>query len=233
MQNNDVAQRFTHLSTPLVSDAALRLGLALRIAPAGLTPVHATARRVAGRVAPALHLGSVDVFLEANGRAAPGDVLVIDNEGRRDEGCIGDLTVLDAWSAGVRGVLVWGCHRDTAELQQIALPVFSYGACPAGPRRLDPPSSRTPTFGDASFSGDDFVFADEDGALFIGAERVAEVLDGAESIATVERRQAAAIRDGRSLREQLRFDEYLAARERDAAYTLRKHLSAIGGAIEV
>ena len=229
----NVAERFAQLTTPLVSDAALRLGLTLRLAPAGLTAVHATARRVAGRVAPAVHRGSVDVFLEANARAARGDVLVIDNEGRRDEGCIGDLTVLDAWSAGISGVLVWGCHRDTAELQQIALPVFSYGSYPAGPRRLDPPSARTPTFGDAPFSGEDYVFADDDGAIFIEAARVAEVLDVAESIASVERRQAASIRDGHSLRAQLRFDEYLAARERDASYTLRKHLAAIGGAVEV
>jgi hypothetical protein len=33
--------------------------------------------------------------------------------------------------------MVWGLHRDTAELTQIALPVFSYGRCPAGPVRID------------------------------------------------------------------------------------------------
>lgn len=229
----NVAERFTQLTTPLISDAALRLGLSLRLAPVGLAAVHATARRVAGRVAPALHLGSVDVFLAAHSRAERGDVLVIDNEGRRDEGCIGDLTVLDAWSAGIAGVLVWGCHRDTAELQQIALPVFSYGSYPAGPRRLDPPAARTPSFGDAPFSAADYVFADDDGAIFVEADRVAEVLDAAESIAAVERRQADAIRAGKSLRAQLRFDEYLAVRERDATYTLRRHLTAIGGAVEV
>lgn len=229
----NVAQRFARLTTPLVSDAAMRVGLALRIAPAGLLPAHATERRVAGRVAAAHHRGSVDVFLEAIGRAEKGDVLVIDNEGRRDEACIGDLTVLEAWSAGLAGVLVWGCHRDTAELQQIAMPVFSYGAYPGGPRRLDPPAARALAFGDVPFSGSDYVFADEDGAIFVEDARVSEVLDAADSIASVERRQAAAIREGRPLRTQLRFDEYLAARERDPAYTLRHHLAAIGGAIEV
>ncbi len=229
----DVAERFAQLTTPLLSDAALRLGIPLRLAPTGLTPVHPAAPRCAGRVAPAHHLGSVDVFLEAIGRAAPGDVLVIDNEGRRDEGCIGDLTVLEAHTAGLAGMLVWGCHRDTAELLQIPMPVFSYGAFPAGPRRLDPSSTHALTFGDAPFSGDDSVFADEDGAIFIETARVSAVLDAAETIAKTERRQAALIREGRSLRAQLRFDEYLAAREHDAAYTLRKHLVAIGGAIEV
>ncbi|HEX6095063.1 MAG TPA: RraA family protein [Thermoanaerobaculia bacterium] len=229
----DVAERFAQLTTPLIADAALRLGLTLRVAPAGLQAVHRTLRRVAGRVAPAVHRGSVDVFLEANARAARGDVLVIDNQGRRDEGCIGDLAALDAWSAGIAGVLVWGCHRDTADLREIALPVFSYGACPAGPQRLEPPSERAPLFGDAPFGAADYVFIDDDGAIFIEASRVAEVLDAAQEIARVERRQAALVREGRSLRAQLRFDEYLALRERDPAYTLRRHLLTTGGAVEV
>jgi regulator of RNase E activity RraA len=42
-------------------------------------------QRVAGRVLPVRHYGSVDVFLEALGRAEAGDVLVVDNGGRLDE----------------------------------------------------------------------------------------------------------------------------------------------------
>ena len=226
--------RFAALSTPLLCDAALKLGLTLRLAPPGLAPVHPSLRAVAGPVAAARHLGSVDVFLETIGRATAGDVLVIDNDGRRDEGCIGDLTALDAWAGGVAGILVWGCHRDTAELRGVPVAVFSYGSCPAGPRRLDPPDAgHALTFGGAPFGPGDWVFADEDGALFVDAPSVPAVLELAERIAGTERRQAAAIRGGLSLRAQLRFDEYLARRERDPGYTLRRHLDAIGGAVEV
>jgi len=40
------------------------------------------------------------------------------------------------------------------------------------------------------------------------------------------------MRAGKSLREQLRFDEYLARRVTDPSYTFRKHLQVVGGAIE-
>src|SRR3984885_6612605 len=71
-------EAFAGLSTPLVADACVRCGVPLRAAPAGIRAVVA-GQRVAGRVLPARHYGSVDVFLEALGRDGAGDVLVIDN----------------------------------------------------------------------------------------------------------------------------------------------------------
>ena len=64
---------------------------------------------IAGRVFPVRHYGSVDVFLEAINLATPGDVLVIDNGGRLDEACIGDLIALEAHAAGMAGVVIWDC----------------------------------------------------------------------------------------------------------------------------
>ena len=234
MNNQYLNNLFAELSTPLVSDACLRLEIPLRVAPQGIHPLIPDSR-IAGRVLPAQHYGSVDIFLEAMGTAQQGDILVIDNRGRADEGCIGDLTALEAQACGLAGIIVWGCHRDTPELVQIGFPVFSYGAYPAGPQRLDPRNPEAlneALFGDFKVTKEDVVFADADGVIFVPDRKAEEALSTARSIWESERRQAQEIASGKKLRDQLGFDDYLARRSADPGYTFRQHLRAIGGAIE-
>jgi 4-hydroxy-4-methyl-2-oxoglutarate aldolase len=234
--NREVSSAFAELSTPLLADACVRLKVPLRIAPPGVRPVTATAKsRLAGRVLPVRHYGSVDIFLEALENGQPGDVLVVDNGGRTDEGCVGDLTALETQACGLAGIIIWGCHRDTAELIEIGFPIFSYGICLAGPLRIDGRDQDAFTsahFGDAIVTKEDVVFADADGVLFVSGGKAENVIATAKSIFQREREQAREIQRGRKVREQLRFDEYLARRSADSNYTLRKHLRAIGGAIE-
>ena len=234
MEPESLSRAFGELSTPLIADAALRLKIPLRISPPGIQPVTPD-QRLAGPALLVRHFGSVDIFLEAMQGARPGEVLVIDNGGRMDEGCIGDLTALEAKHCGLAGIVVWGAHRDTTELRQIHLPIFSYGACPSGPQRLDLRDSsalRSARFGNFLVEPGDLVFADDDGCLFVTAERVDELLSVAREIWQRERHQAEAIKSGRSLREQLEFAQYLEKRTADPSYTFREHLRKISGAIE-
>ncbi len=227
--------RFATLTTPHLADACLRAGVAVRCAPTGLRAVVA-GMRVAGRVLPAVHAGSVDVFLEAVSAAQPGDVLVADNGGRLDEACIGDLAVLDAAAGGITGIVIWGLHRDSADIRSIGMPLFSLGALPTGPQRLDPRSPdalAVAHVGEWTVTKADAVFGDEDGVLFVPLDCVDEVLELAAGIAATEGRQADEIRAGRSLREQVRFGDYLVARAANPGLTFRDHLRGVGVEIEV
>ena len=103
------------------------------------------------------------------------------------------------------------------------------------PGRLDerePEALVTARFGPHLVSAGDIVFADDDGVLFVAAERAEQVLVTAHQIWQTERDQARWIREGQTLREQTAFDDYLARRAADPSYTFRRYLRRIGGAIE-
>ena len=235
MDNKKLKKAFSELSTPLITDACMRLGVFMRIAPIGIKPLVA-GWKIAGRVLPVRHSGSVDIFLEAMATADVGDILTIDNAARRHEGCIGDLTALEAQAMGLGGIAVWGFHRDTLQLIKIGFPVFSYGSYPAGPKRAYPRGSNaltTARFGDFKLTADDVVLGDEDGVVFALLQDIEDIISLARKIAETEQRQAENIKKGKTLSQQLKFDEYLKKRSKNSAYTLRQHLQKIGGAIEV
>ncbi len=234
MDEQELRQRFALLTTAHLADACIRAQLGVRCAP---SPVRAVVpgSRLAGRVCPARHAGSVDVFLEAFQRASAGDVLVADNGGRLDESCVGDLVALDAQAAGLAGIVIWGLHRDTADIVEAGLPVFSMGSIPTGPLRLDaraPDALESATVGDWTVGREDLVLGDDDGVLFVPASRAADLFALAETIRDTERRQADQIHAGTSLRSQVQFDAYLARRQQEPSLTFREHLRSVRGAIE-
>ncbi|MFD5831004.1 RraA family protein [Lentzea sp. NPDC060358] len=215
------------LTTAHLADACVRAHIPVRTV--GLKPV-VPGTKTSGRVLPARHAGSVDVFLEALGRSEPGDVLVVDNDGRLDEACVGDMVVREVQAAGLAGVVIWGLHRDTWELREIGLPVFSLGANPTGPLTLRdraPEALSTAEVDQWTVTTDDLVFGDDDGVLFVPSSHLESLVAKARGIRDLERAQAQRLRQGESLRSQLRFDEYLGS-----GLTFREHLRKIGGAVE-
>ncbi|HEX2916287.1 MAG TPA: RraA family protein [Chloroflexia bacterium] len=234
MDHHELQSRFAALTTAHLADACIRAQVQVRCAPASLRPV-IPGSRLAGRVAPARHVGSVDIFLEALEEAQVGDVLVVDNCGRLDESCVGDLMALEAQAAGLEGIVIWGLHRDTAEIRAIGMPVFSLGAIPTGPQRLDirpQDALEAADVGEWRVNRENLVVGDDDGVLFVPANGAAELFTIAETIRDTERRQAEKVRTGHSLRNQMQFSRYLAQRQQSPSLSFRDYLRATGGAIE-
>lgn len=221
------------LPTAALADAAVRLGIPVAAAPVSLVPL-LPGRPFLGPAAPVTHLGSVDVLLETIDDAPDGAVLVVDNGGRRDEACVGDLMLLEAAGAGMAGAVIWGLHRDTAQLREIGLPVFSLGASPFGPRRVPPAGTamRSAMLDGIPVRPGDWIAADDDGVLVVGDGRRDELFAQARHIQQVEGAQAERMRAGTSLRVQLDFARYRELQAGDPTLTLRRYLAETGGAIE-
>lgn len=233
MDASELQRLYPDLTTPHVADASMRLGIPVRQAPASVAALWEDTH-VVGRVLPTQHTGSVDVFLEAIEHSRPGDVLVVDNRGRQDEACVGDLVTMEAMQAGLAGIIIDGLHRDSRELRAIRLPVFSQGALPTGPQHIDPqPTDATEVahIGEHQVTSADFALGDDDGVLFLPLDRAADIAEIAATIRDTERRQAATMRTGTTLRTQAHFTDFLTAREADGI-TFRQHLRSIGGEIE-
>ena len=222
-------------TTPFIADACVQLALPVRIGPFGLK-CNFPGSTVAGPARPARHAGSVDVFLEAIAASQRGDVLVIDNGGRTDEGCIGDLVVGEAFMTGIAATICWGAHRDTGAVAAIGARVWSLGTCPNGPlelRRRTMTALTAASLGPVTVTPDDYVFADDDGVVVVAGENLDRVIETAKDIAAREGAQAVRLLKGELLRSQFDLDSYVTRRQADQNYTFREHLKAFGGAIEI
>ena len=191
----DVLERLRDLDACAVSDALDSLGLPGAIA--GIVPLWAGGR-VSGRVRtvalrrlgdgeaspPGSHLGAATID-----SAAPGDVIVVANDGRDDSAAWGGLLSAAAQRAGVAGVVVDGACRDVDEAAELGFPIFARSSTPvsARGRTVQDATDGPVTIGDLTVETGDLVVADRSGVVFIPSDSADEVLAAAEGIVDRER----------------------------------------------
>lgn len=164
-----------------------------------------------------------------------GSILVVDNAGRRDEACVGDLTAWAARGQGLAGMVVWGLHRDTLDLRRMEFPTWSLGTIPTGPQRLEARAADAMAraqVGSVQATREDWVYADDDGVVFVQGSERKDVESRAREIVATERKQAERAAAGTTISTQLDIAGFVEARRKDATLTFREHLRARRGAIE-
>jgi regulator of RNase E activity RraA len=200
-KENDIVARLAKLDTCAVSDALDRLGL--RGATIGVRPVwpcpRVVGRAVTVKVKPAglekskQHLGTPAI--EA---AQPGDIIVVDHNGRPDVSAWGGLLSLASKMKGLSGVVIDGACRDADESREVGFPVYARAVVPvtARGRVMQDAINVEVQFAGVQVHSGDLVIADGSGVVFIPREKEAEVVAEAEAIAQREAKMAEAIRSG-------------------------------------
>lgn len=203
-EDRELVAIFEGLDTPGISDAMDKLGLpgqCLGIMP--LADYESTAvgpaftvKYVSASTPP----GTVGDFIDD---VAPGDFVVIDNDGRPDCTVWGDIMTQYATARGFAGTIIDGVCRDVSKALGDGYPMFTRGRfMRTGKDRVQIEAINiTVSIGGARVSPRDIVVADANGVVVVPRERAREVAETARMIEAVESRIREAIAGGKSLRQ--------------------------------
>ena len=121
--------------------------------------------------------------------AEPGDVIVVDAGGFRDQAVVGEI--MAGWAArrGIAGLVIWGAIRDSAEIRDGAFPVFASGVTHRGPYKDGPGEINVPiALAGMPVHPGDIVVGDADGVVAVPLAAAEAVLASARRIRDKEAR---------------------------------------------
>ncbi|HKR89905.1 MAG TPA: RraA family protein [Phenylobacterium sp.] len=216
MNDQELSARLKKAGATAVSDALDRLGI--KGQAIGIVPVART-MRFAGRAFTIRMLpvgltgGSVGDYIDD---VAPGQVVVIDNDGRMDATVWGDILTWVASQRGVAGTVIDGVCRDSDRCVELGYPVFARASTMrTGKDRVTADAYNVAVqIAGVRVEPGDWLLGDADGVVCIPASRAVEVLTIAEQIEAVEDEIREAIRQGKRLDEARRDLGYHALQTR-------------------
>ncbi len=140
-------------------------------------------------------------------RAPAGSALAVEVGIERERGYWGEVLATAAQARGIAGLVIDGCVRDVAALEEHGFPVFSSGVALPGATKESPGASGgSAEVGDVRVQTGDWLVGDADGVTVVAAAELEDIL--AAGTARAEREQAmfAALRDGKTTVELLGLD---------------------------
>lgn len=187
--------RLARLGTATIGDVA---GPSVRIVDGAIRPIAPNGAAISGHAftvgcAPgdnlALHLALLSV--------RPGDMLVVDYGGSVETGPFGEIMALAAQHRGVRGLIIDGAIRDSAEIAAMGFAVYCRGLAIPGTSKADRGRiGEGAIVGGISVRQGDVIVADRDAIVVVDPFDASDILDrGAERLA-MEARMMDRIRQG-------------------------------------
>lgn len=200
--DQDIVALFEGLDTPGVSDAMDKLGIPGQCL--GIAPLDNYRGTVVGPAFTVKYVscgqpaGTVGDFIDD---VAPGDVIVIDNDGRTDCTVWGDIMTQYAGIRKIAATVIDGVCRDVAKALGDGYPMFTRGRfMRTGKDRVEVASVNTPiSVGTARVAARDIVVADANGVVVVPRARAREVAETARRIEGVESRIREQIAAGKTL----------------------------------
>jgi 3-hexulose-6-phosphate synthase / 6-phospho-3-hexuloisomerase len=193
--DEEVREILSRVSSPNCSDAMHRGG-----AMTGVFPISGDGKMVGKAVTVQTFAGDWAKPVEAIDIAAPGDVIVINNDGGTHVAPWGELATLSCRQKGVAGVVIDGAVRDVDDIRRMRFPLFARATVPnAGePKGFGEINTEIMCAGQRVRPGD-WIIGDESGVVVIPRERAYEVARRALEVKKNEERIREEIRRGNTL----------------------------------
>lgn len=200
---DEIVEQYKMLDTPSITDAMDRLGLTGGLL--GITPV-VRGTKLCGQAFTVHYTacgqvhGTVGDFLDD---VEPGEVVVIDNSGRRHCTVWGDIMSFYASAHEIAGTVIDGVCRDVPTIVDLGYPIFTKGTyMVTGKDRVYVDGVNVPvTVSNVQVLPGDLVAADDSGAVVIPFNHVEAVLKAALEIEEKEQFIREELKKGASLKE--------------------------------
>jgi regulator of RNase E activity RraA len=140
----------------------------------------------------------------------PGNVIVIDNQGRDEMTTWGNILTEMAHQRNIAGTVIDGINRDVSLCRELNYPIYSSGYwMRTGKGRIQLVGLQVPVkIGGVTVNPGDLVCGDPDGVVVIPSQMQEQVLTYAEEIFAKENQVRKSIREGMRMDEARKLQKY-------------------------